>query len=443
MCKLLGFAVLIAASIAARAGEHWPAASYDTRGWSQARVDALKREVRAGFWLETGDALLVASDDATQTRLGKSAKRVAEHGQLALDELVLAPIGCDEGHMHVTPRPLAVIGHDALLALPAPVAKRWEDGRAVVANSVLAREFRAPAGKAGVDPQLLAIADSVDTARWFGRVQALATHDRLTYGTTIDGARDWLVAQFQAMGLAVTTQDFTINNGFGVFTRQNVIATLPGRTQAGSWVIVGGHYDSRNIQNAPAGNLHSPGAEDNGTGCAGVLELADVMRQFPPDRTIKFICYAGEEQGLYGSNSHVISLANNGDLERVRLVVIMDMIGFSEDDDLDLLLESSTENSALLSEAALVATQYAPGSRAVLSTAPCCSDHIGYLARNLPTYLAIENDWSSYPYYHDDDDLPANITNAQAMGGKILRTNAVMVARYAGARERWFDDSFE
>lgn len=82
----------------------------------------------------------------------------------------------------------------------------------------------------------------------------------------------------------------------------NVVATLPG-TQAASrerMYVVSGHYDSRNSDDTDALN-DSPGANDDASGTAAVMELACVMARHQFDATLVFMTVAAEEQGLYGS----------------------------------------------------------------------------------------------------------------------------------------------
>ena len=81
----------------------------------------------------------------------------------------------------------------------------------------------------------------------------------------------------------------------------NVVATLPGKQAKDRIYVVSGHYDSRasepNDIKAPA-----PGANDDASGTAAVLELARVMSKYEFDATIVFMAVAGEEQGLFGSS---------------------------------------------------------------------------------------------------------------------------------------------
>jgi len=85
----------------------------------------------------------------------------------------------------------------------------------------------------------------------------------------------------------------------------DVVATLrpaqPGPS-ADRIIVVGGHYDSR-ASNVLDVTSDAPGANDDGSGTALVLELARIMSKYDFDATIVFIAFAGEEQGLFGANA--------------------------------------------------------------------------------------------------------------------------------------------
>ena len=88
---------------------------------------------------------------------------------------------------------------------------------------------------------------------------------------------------------------------FGVF---NTIAEIPGTEKPEEVVIFSGHLDS---WDGPG----SEGAQDNGTGCSVMLEAARILMaaDVKPKRTIRFILWTGEEQGLFGSRGYVESLS--------------------------------------------------------------------------------------------------------------------------------------
>ena len=95
----------------------------------------------------------------------------------------------------------------------------------------------------------------------------------------------------------------------------NVVAEIPGRDDPKSIVIVGAHLDSWHP---------GTGAQDNGTGVATVLEVARAVQALgrPPRRTMRFILFGGEEQGLVGSNSY--AKKHRGDMSSIDAVLISD-----------------------------------------------------------------------------------------------------------------------
>jgi hypothetical protein len=125
----------------------------------------------------------------------------------------------------------------------------------------------------------------------------------------IGAARDWLFAQFQAVAatsggrMTVEKQAFVQPAGPRVptpTTITNVIATLRGTTSPDRVYVVSGHYDSR-VTDVLNFTSDAPGADDDASGVAAVLELARVFATRPTEATIKFVAYAGEEQGTFGS----------------------------------------------------------------------------------------------------------------------------------------------
>ncbi len=422
----------------------------DVRTAGAERVAALKSMRGVEWWLELGDHLLLTGE---RKELDRVAERTADAWP-ALDPaaLVLEARGCGfDGTKHLPA--IAEAGRFALVRVPPSLAKYpvpGRDWRPVQVNSSYARLWsndpaKAAAGSAGPDPLVQPLVDAVNPSGWVSRFTTLAGYNRNTFGAGRVQARDWLVAQFQGIaGVdSVTVPSFSFSYSAQQYTAENVLARMPGTRRPNEWVIVGGHYDSRNPNNGPGGSNPSPGAEDNATGCAGVIEMARVLSRFRPERTVLFMCYAGEEQGLYGSSAHVAALQQAGDVARVVYMLNMDMIGYSGDADLDVLVESTSLGAASFARFGALAAMYAPSLRLVTSLSPCCSDHMPYLNAGIPGALTIANDWGSYPHYHQATDVPANVTNAQAMGGNLLRMNAAFLAETALASDRMFADGLE
>jgi len=167
----------------------------------------------------------------------------------------------------------------------------------------------------------------------FGTRHTLSVQDDPSRG--IGAARDYIRDQFEriaqtAGGRMTVELDSFIQppaSRVPVPTRiTNVVATLHGTdpTSADRVYIVGGHYDSRvtDVMNATS---DAPGANDDASGTSAVIELARVLAKRPTEATIKFVAYAGEEQGLYGSN-HLAQVAKDEGWN-IQGVLNMDIIG--------------------------------------------------------------------------------------------------------------------
>lgn len=327
-------------------------------------------------------------------------------------------------------------GRFALLQLRSAPPKTHHDGEhkhllyfdGFKPNSVLAAQSanRALKRKRAVDPDIQALVDQVDGDRWLGDVTTLAEWNRYSYGSEIRDARDWLVAQFQAIdGLTVTTEPFD-RNGTEL---HNVVARIEGSVTPDRWYIIGGHYDSTSNNTSSA----APGAEDNASGTAGVLEMARILAAMQPESTIIFMCFSGEEQGLYGSRDHVARLTNDRDLSKIQAVLTMDMIGYTGDADLDVLLETRSRVSWLVDLLEQAAADYTD-LRSVVSFNPFGSDHMPYLDAGLDSLLVIENDYPSYPAYHRTTDTIENVNLAQ--GRETLKMNVAVMADLIGFYRR-------
>jgi hypothetical protein len=208
-----------------------------------------------------------------------------------------------------------------------------------------------PADEKAVNPQITKIINEVSEARIKAIIEKL-----VTFGTRntmsdpndpvrgVGAARQWILEQFQSFSpkLQVRFDKYRVKKqGQRIFKDvdlYNVIAVLPGKTMPDTQVWVSGHYDSLNLgaprTPAAAGPatdaapgaadgaganplsttatmtpadfeknaaLPAPGACDDGSGTAAVMELARVMSQYEFDKTLVFVAFAGEEQGLIGS----------------------------------------------------------------------------------------------------------------------------------------------
>jgi hypothetical protein len=186
-----------------------------------------------------------------------------------------------------------------------------------LAQQKTARSSRA-ATAGSRNPQIAQITRAIDVRRIeqsinklvsFGTRNTLSEQNDPNRG--IGAARDWLFSEFskaakQSGGrMTVEKQSFEQPKADRIPTPTmitNVVATLRG-TQPQSQdriYVVSGHYDSMCGSSTDA-TCDAPGANDDASGTAAVLEMARVMARYEFDATIVFMAVAGEEQGLYGS----------------------------------------------------------------------------------------------------------------------------------------------
>ena len=160
----------------------------------------------------------------------------------------------------------------------------------------------------------------------FGTRNTLSAQDNPARG--IGAARDWLRDEFQQIaaqtGGRMTVELQRFGQEPGRFPRiarptrvTNVVATLRGAqpASAGRVYVVSGHYDSMCTSPTDA-ECDAPGANDDASGTAAVLEMARVMSRRTFDATLVFMAVAGEEQGLVGATYFAEQAQkNNVDIE--------------------------------------------------------------------------------------------------------------------------------
>ena len=174
---------------------------------------------------------------------------------------------------------------------------------------------------AGVDPDIEALMTGVSEQQLVAYVQTLENFGtRNTFSETqrddvgIGAARRWIHDEFLRVNsgaLQVGYDDFVANIE-GVATNQrNVVATLPGISDHQGAIVLSAHYDSR-AGDPNDGASRAPGADDNASGVALLLELARLMSTRSWNQTIIFAAFAAEEQGTFGSRHYVQDMMLDG-----------------------------------------------------------------------------------------------------------------------------------
>ena len=285
-------------------------------------------------------------------------------------------------------------------------------------NQVVFNSREAPATRAPV-PAIQKVVNKLDRARFDSSLTKLASFPtRNSTSTAFTEAATWARTQLNNMNYATRLQTVAVNGG----KSRNIIADKVG---AGSdprqVVIVTAHLDSINLAGGPAAS--APGADDNGSGSAGVLEIARVLQDQAAKHDLRLILFGGEEQGLFGSKHYVGSLSG-AEKKRIRAVVNMDMIGVSNQTTRSVLIEGAQLSQTVISGLSKAAGTY---TQLTVETSlnPFASDHVPFINAGIPAVLTIEGADSANVNIHSAKDTLDKVDSELAL--EILRMNLAFV----------------
>ena len=105
----------------------------------------------------------------------------------------------------------------------------------------------------------------------------------------------------------------------------NVVAVKPGVLFPRRQIVLGAHYDSVALDRMPDDQVLAPGADDNGSGTAAVLEVARILQKVDLDATVVVVLFGAEELGLNGSRAYAQQARDRGD--EIVLMITLDSIG--------------------------------------------------------------------------------------------------------------------
>jgi Zn-dependent M28 family amino/carboxypeptidase len=270
-------------------------------------------------------------------------------------------------------------------------------------------------------------------------VAAIASreHNLFHYGE-LEASALYIEKTLAGLGYAVAAQRYTVQ---GKEVR-NIEVEIRGDARASEIVVVGAHYDSV---------MGAVGANDNGSGVAGVLELARLLKEAKPSRTLRFVAFVNEEPPFdkteaMGSRVYAQRSGERG--ENVVAMFSLETIGWYSDKPgsqrypfpLNLFYPttgnfiafvSNLPSRALLHEVvALFRRQAAFPSEAVAAPAFIpgvdWSDHQSFWREGYPALMVTDTAPYRYPHYHTPEDTPDKVDHerlARVVTGlcKVLR----------------------
>ena len=263
--------------------------------------------------------------------------------------------------------------------------------------------------------------------------------DTLASEFIVDKLRSLKLKPFKGKKAKDYYHDFTYTKKDKEVVTHNIIAVLPGKDKRlrNEYIVVGSHYDHLGMGGEGSGSRRPdtlgvhPGADDNASGDAVVLELAKHFKKVRSPRSIIFMFFGAEEQGLIGSKNF-IEWMKKEDAQRKRLpadikgivaMVNLDMVGRMRDNAL------SVSGTGTSSEFKAIAEEVAAQTNLNISCTPDGygpSDQASFVAADIPVLFLTTG---GHMEYHTPDDVPSTL-NYDGMQ-QTLEYTQELVARLA------------
>ena len=240
-------------------------------------------------------------------------------------------------------------------------------------------------------------------------------------------AQNWLIEQYEPFNLEVSVQ--ALPDIFpwwgGVVQSDNVIAVQYGTKFPDEYVICGAHYDS-----FAYGASEEPGADDNASGTAGIIEIARILSQYEFERSIIYCAFTAEESGRHGSEYYAEQCAN----EDMNIIAYfnMDMIGYLQPgEEIKIHFSNPLSAKILADYCENVCEVYFPEIPFSYNHYMSRSDHRSFIDAGYMGITSIEYDFTANPYYHKPDDIIGLGVNSPELVETFVKANLASIATLA------------
>ncbi len=256
-------------------------------------------------------------------------------------------------------------------------------------------------------------------------------------------AASYIEAELKATGLAVSVLEYEFRGQ----SFANIEAVLAGSEPDGGDIVIGAHYDSE---------FDTPGANDNGTGVAAVLAIANDLKDYRPKSSLRFVAFANEEAQFFntdGMGSMVYARALKAQGRHINLMFSLETMGYFTagagsqrypEELQDLGLPDQGNFLAFVSrEDCLPQLEKTVSAFRLFSNVPCemlaadeniqgvsLSDHMSFWKQGYPAIMVTDTAPYRYPHYHQPQDTPDKI-NMKVYKEAVLGLTAT-IAHLAG-----------
>jgi glutaminyl-peptide cyclotransferase len=264
--------------------------------------------------------------------------------------------------------------------------------------------------------------DGFDGIRAYDQVLKQVSYGPRPAGSpALANLQDYLQSELKSCGCTVDTDSFSADTPAGRLPMKNIVAKIPGSSQG--IILLGTHYDTKRLDNFL-------GADDAGSSTAVMLEIARLL--CPQKELQKYAVWIaffdGEEavnwewkdpDNRYGSRQMAATMANNGELKNIKVLLLADLVGNKE----LILKREDFGNKAFTDLVWKTAQKLGYGAVFVDQHTEVSDDHLSFLDRGVPAVDIINMDTSA-TYWHTPQDTPDKVSpkSLAIVGHTLLET---------------------
>ena len=284
------------------------------------------------------------------------------------------------------------------------------------------------------NPDIRALMDSVSVDSLRATIEHLSSYHTRRYDSRfIYEVQDWLYDRYCSLPVdTVIKHDFKLHGLSITETGDNILAIQWGTRTPEEFVICGAHYDSYSWAGYDPDTIRSPGADDNATGVAGILETARILSHYTFDRSIIYGNWCAEEAGLIGSAAYAHDCAEQ-DMDIVGYFNL-DMTGYLEEgSDIHVHLMYTTRDSTIANYVYNFSHIYFP--EMPIRQNWMANGDSDYSSFNRNGYAAVHpfEDVHAYsPFIHTRNDILGLSVNNLEQSKRFTELNLGLVAILAG-----------
>lgn len=235
-------------------------------------------------------------------------------------------------------------------------------------------------------------------------------------------AQEYIISSLRKLNLKVVEQDFLANTPNGPIGMKNIFCSLPGEKE--QVILLGSHYDTKPMRNGVF-----VGANDGGSSSGLLLELARVFLGKKNKFNLQFVFFDGEEaqvqwtdaDSLYGSRYFVERMTQEGLQNKVKAMMLLDMIG-----DKDLILENDLSSTPGLMDLVRKSAQELGYSKHLAKYPKyMVDDHVPFIRAGIPAVDLIDYEYGfNNIFWHSPNDTLDKLSpqSLKVVGEIVLRT---------------------